>query len=59
MPELVCKICLRSAYLQAFSFGKCKICGTDIVCPHIGCYAVCDECAERLSLCKQCGNPIK
>lgn len=59
MKDLFCKACNRSLYFQALSNGLCKICEVKINCPHMPCYKVCDECAEKLNLCKQCGKELK
>lgn len=55
---MICKDCKHIIVLNAFSEGKCKICGERIVTPHIPCYKVCKQCSEKLNLCKQCGKEI-
>lgn len=55
---MLCDKCINSLYLQAISFGKCKICGRDIYCPHLPCYDLCDKCSDENSYCQQCGYVI-
>lgn len=55
---MLCEKCRHIVACQAFSTGKCKICGVDVVTPHIPAYCICEECAEKLQLCQQCGKVI-
>lgn len=59
MNGLLCKKCKHIICLQAFSFGKCEICGTKVVTPHIPCYKLCPECSKNLNRCEQCGELIE
>lgn len=52
---MICDKCKKMMVLSAFSFGECKECEIDIVCPHIPCYHLCKACAEKLNRCEQCG----
>lgn len=42
--------------LHAFCFGKCDICDKEIQSGHIPCDKVCEECSEKLEVCKVCGK---
>jgi hypothetical protein len=53
---VVCINCKQQLVLNAISYGKCIICGKDIVCPYIPCYALCDECSKETHRCQQCGK---
>ena len=45
--------------LHAFSEGECKKCGSKVTTAHIPCDIVCDECSNKYSLCKVCGEEIE
>jgi hypothetical protein len=54
-----CKECSGMGVFHAFSKGKCEECGAEIICPHMPCYKLCEECAKKLNKCVQCGNELE
>jgi hypothetical protein len=52
---MLCEKCKHIICLQAFSYGKCKVCGNEVVTPHIPCYSICKSCSDTYNLCEQCG----
>lgn len=55
----ICLDCKLSFYGQAFSNGKCEICGCNINCHHVPCYKLCDKCAIEHGKCPQCGEEVE
>lgn len=55
---MTCDRCKRMIVAHAFSFGKCKLCGSDITTPHMPCYDICDVCSDKHNKCVQCGEKI-
>jgi hypothetical protein len=43
---------------HGFSRGFCGNCGSEIICPHTPCYAICDNCSQKFNSCIQCGDII-
>lgn len=56
---MFCKRCNNSCYLQAISFGICKICSREVYCPHSPCYELCEECSNKNKYCQQCGRVVE
>lgn len=55
---MICTDCARSAYADALSATKCKICGIQIMTPHWPGGRVCPSCSVTQNLCEQCGKPF-
>jgi hypothetical protein len=47
------------AGIAAMSFGKCKVCNTDISSHCGGLPSLCDNCSVKLSKCKYCMVKVK
>lgn len=54
----ICEKCRKMIVMHSFIESKCKECDTKIITSHIPAYRYCNECAEKLSKCKQCGTNI-
>lgn len=52
-----CRKCKGMVVMHAFSVSSCKNCGGEVVTPHIPSYEYCEECADMLNVCQQCGTP--
>lgn len=55
---MFCEDCKKMIVMNAFSFSKCKKCGTEVVTPHIPSYQYCEDCAHELNVCEQCGKSL-
>lgn len=55
---MICNKCKNRIIQPAFSEGKCKECGKDIITSHRPCYVLCLECSNKLNKCEQCGESI-
>ena len=53
---LDCKNCNGMLVMNAFSYSKCENCGCDVVTPHMPSYKYCEDCADKLNACQQCGT---
>ena len=53
---LDCKKCNGMLVMNAFSYSKCENCGRDVVTPHMPSYKYCEDCADKLNACQQCGT---
>lgn len=56
---MICDKHKGTCVLQAFSWGKCEICGAEVVTPHIPCYKICPKCSKEENKCEWCGEVIE
>lgn len=54
----ICNGCANMMYTQAFTEGKCNICGKEFTSACGPAEAVCPVCAKEHNLCQQCGLPF-
>lgn len=54
-----CYNCNHKIVLHAFSKGICKICGKELVSPHIPADKLCESCSTlHKNICQSCGKVI-
>lgn len=54
-----CRQCYGGWAGQAFSEGKCEVCGDKIVSATWPCDKVCHRCSVEYFLCCHCGKPME
>lgn len=53
-----CEKCKHRIVLPAFTQTVCKSCSKTIISANTPGALFCEECAENLGVCEQCGQPI-
>lgn len=57
--ELLCNRCRQRVVLCAYSEGKCKCCGEQILCVNTPPDALCLPCALKQNRCIHCGKELE
>lgn len=52
----LCDKCKKLIIMHAFCTSICKNCSKEVITGHIPGYKYCEECANKLNICIQCGD---